>query len=143
MIVIGCGGLGSAALYWLARRLSDQVLGLEQFALGHDFGGSQDHSRIIRLAQHQFAYAALAPDAYRTWYDVEQASSQQLVFQTGGLVIEAPSERDPEKVGNRNIEGYMRRAPTPSTSRWRGPTARRSGSTPGLAAYTLEVMAWS
>jgi len=108
VIVIGCGGLGSAALYWLARQLGDQVLGLEQFALGHDSGGSQDHSRIIRLAQHQFAYAALAPDAYQTWHEVEQASNQQLVFKTGGLVIEDAAERDPDKVGDRTIKGYIR-----------------------------------
>lgn len=108
VIVIGCGGLGSAALYWLARQLGNQVLGLEQFALGHDQGGSQDHSRIIRLAQHQFAYAALAPDAYRAWHEVEAASEQQLVLKTGGLVIEDPAERDPDKVGDRSIDGYIR-----------------------------------
>jgi sarcosine oxidase len=63
-IVIGGGGLGSAGLYWLARELGPAVLGLEQFGLGHDRGASQDHSRIIRLAQHQSQYAALAPHAY-------------------------------------------------------------------------------
>jgi len=64
VIVVGCGGLGSAALYWLSRELGDSVLGIEQFGLGHDRGASQDHSRIIRLAQHQSQYAALAPHAY-------------------------------------------------------------------------------
>jgi hypothetical protein len=46
------------------------VLGIERFRLGHDRGASQDHSRIIRLAQHQSPYAALAPDAYESWYGV-------------------------------------------------------------------------
>jgi sarcosine oxidase len=40
VIVIGCGGLGSAALYWLSRELGSSVLGLEQFRLGHDRGAS-------------------------------------------------------------------------------------------------------
>ena len=53
VIVIGCGGLGSAALYRLSKELGAAVLGLEQFGLGHERGASQDHSRIIRLAQHQ------------------------------------------------------------------------------------------
>ena len=48
-IVVGCGGLGSAALYWLSRELGGSVLGIEQFKLGHGRGASQDHSRIIRL----------------------------------------------------------------------------------------------
>ena len=106
-IVIGCGGLGSAALYWLSRELGPTVLGLEQFRLGHDRGASQDHSRIIRLAQHQSEYAALAPRAYEAWDALEEESGVQVLFKTGGLVIEAPEERDPEKVGTRNVEGYV------------------------------------
>ena len=47
-IVIGLGGIGSGAAYWLSTRLGDRVLGLEQFELGHPNGASQDHSRIIR-----------------------------------------------------------------------------------------------
>jgi sarcosine oxidase len=38
-IVVGCGGIGSAALYWLSREAGAEVLGLEQFSLGHDKGG--------------------------------------------------------------------------------------------------------
>ena len=106
-IVIGCGGLGSAALYRLSRELGPGVLGLEQFRLGHDRGASQDHSRIIRLAQHQSQYAALAPHAYEAWAEVEEESGVRVLLKTGGLVIEAPEERDPEKVGTRNVDGYV------------------------------------
>src|ERR1700710_1100039 len=72
VIVVGCGGIGSAAAYWLGRDAGSAVLGLEQFPLGHSRGASQDHSRIIRLAQHQDAYADLAPDAYDAWHAVER-----------------------------------------------------------------------
>lgn len=106
-IVIGCGGLGSAALYRLSRELGDGVLGTERFTLGHDRGASQDHSRIIRLAQHQSEYAALAPDAYEAWHEIEGESGVRLVTETGGLVIEDADERDPEKIGTRNIDGYV------------------------------------
>ncbi len=51
-VVLGLGGLGSGAAYWLSRRAGAEVLGLEQFELGHDHGESQDHSRIIRLSYH-------------------------------------------------------------------------------------------
>src|SRR5215210_8898701 len=107
VIVIGCGGIGSAAAYWLGRRAGTSVLALEQFGLGHDRGASQDHSRIIRLAQHQSEYAALAPHAYEAWEDLEEGSGVGVLFKTGGLVIEAPDERDPEKVGTRNVDGYV------------------------------------
>ncbi|MBN9797470.1 MULTISPECIES: N-methyl-L-tryptophan oxidase [Pseudonocardia] len=105
-IVIGLGGLGSATLHRLATELGPGVLGLEQFALGHHRGASQDHSRIIRLAQHQDAYAALAAPAYRAWAAVEEESGQRLVTRTGGLVIEDRVARAGTATGTRNIEGY-------------------------------------
>lgn len=105
-IVVGCGGLGSAALYRLSRELGSGVLGLEQFDLGHGRGASQDHSRILRLAQHQPEYAELAPAAYRAWSEVEDESLQPLVTRTGGLVIEDREARAGLDSGTRNIEGY-------------------------------------
>jgi sarcosine oxidase len=107
VIVIGCGGLGSAALYRLSRELGSSVLGIERFRLGHDRGASQDHSRIIRLAQHQSEYAALAPHAYEAWYEIERESGLQLLFKTGGLVIEETDEREAVETGTRNIDGYI------------------------------------
>lgn len=105
-VVVGCGGLGSAAAYWLSRAVGGRVLALERHALGHDHGASQDHSRIIRYAQHQDAYAALARDAYATWRDVERVSGQTLVTETGGLVIEDVDARRGLATGGRDIAGY-------------------------------------
>jgi sarcosine oxidase len=107
VIVVGCGGIGSAAAYWLGRDAGSSVLALEQFPLGHDRGASQDHSRIIRLAQHQDAYADLAPAAYAAWDAIEQASGVRLVTKTGGLVIEDGRVRDAARTGTRNIRGYV------------------------------------
>ncbi|CAG2205547.1 unnamed protein product [Mytilus edulis] len=61
------------------------VLGLEQFELGHHNGGSQDHSRIIRLAYHDNRYTKLTPDTYKAWEAVEKESGLQLVYNTGGV----------------------------------------------------------
>ncbi len=96
-IVIGLGGLGSAALYWLSRRTGQSVLGIEQFRLGHDYGGSQDHSRIIRLSYDDPAYAALTPHTYIAWRDVEDESGVQLVHQTGGIIF-GPGDTQPSQV---------------------------------------------
>jgi sarcosine oxidase len=84
-IVLGLGGFGSAAAYWLARRAGGEVLGLEQFELGHVRGESQDHSRIIRLSYHTAGYVELAKYAYRAWAEVERDAGEQLVLRTGGL----------------------------------------------------------
>jgi sarcosine oxidase len=84
-IVLGLGGFGSAAAYWLSRRVGAEVLGLEQFELGHARGESQDHSRIIRLSYHTPGYVELAKHAYHAWAEVERDSSEQLILRTGGL----------------------------------------------------------
>ena len=88
VIVVGLGGIGSAALYWLSRELRENVLGIEQFGLGHVNGGSQDHSRIIRLSYHDPVYVDLAASAYERWREVEDESGIQLLTITGGLDLQ-------------------------------------------------------
>jgi sarcosine oxidase len=84
-IVLGLGGIGSGAAYWLSRRLGNDVLGIEQFELGHVRGGSEDHSRIIRLSYHTSEYVELAKLAYDAWEQVEVDSGEPVVLRTGGL----------------------------------------------------------
>ena len=86
-IVLGCGGIGSAALYWLAKRAGQEVMGIEQFPLFHHNGGSQDYSRIIRLAYHQEKYARLTPYTYKAWDAIAQESGISPVIRTGGVQI--------------------------------------------------------
>ena len=83
-IVLGLGGIGSGAAYWLARSGAN-VLGLEQFSLGHARGESHDHSRIIRLSYHEPIYVRLAKAAYAAWAEVEREAGEQLIYRTGGL----------------------------------------------------------
>ena len=52
VIVLGVGGMGSAACFELARR-GRRVLGLEQFPLVHARGSSHGHTRIIRTAYYE------------------------------------------------------------------------------------------
>lgn len=87
-IVLGLGGIGSGAAYWLARTARNEVLGIEQFDLDHVRGGSQDHSRIIRLSYHTPAYVRLAQDAYAAWATLEVDAGEPLIVRTGGLDLE-------------------------------------------------------
>ncbi len=84
-IVLGLGGFGAGAAYWLARRAGGEVLGLEQFQIGHTRGSSQDHSRIIRLSYHTPAYVRLAGQAYQAWATLEEETGEKLILKTGGL----------------------------------------------------------
>ncbi len=49
VIVVGLGGMDSAAAYHLARR-GPRVLGLERFTSAHDQGSSHGGSRLISQA---------------------------------------------------------------------------------------------
>ena len=84
-IVIGLGGIGSGAAYWLSRSLGAGVLGLERFEMDHANGASADHSRIIRLSYHRPDYVRLAKRAYETWAEVEAEAGAPVVTTTGGL----------------------------------------------------------
>ena len=90
-IVIGLGGIGSAAAYRLASTPGTRVLGLEQFELGHDRGASQDVSRITRLSYHRREYVELAIEAQASWREVEAASGETILTMTGGLDL-APQD---------------------------------------------------
>src|SRR5258705_6349934 len=88
-IVLGIGGMGSAAAYHLARR-GRRVLGLEQFSLGHELGSSHGVTRIIRLAyQEHPSYVPLLRRAYDLWREMEGRAGERLLFITGGMDIGA------------------------------------------------------
>jgi sarcosine oxidase len=93
-VVVGLGALGSAAAYHLARR-GEQVLGLEQFALGHVQGASHDSSRILRHSYHTPGYVTLTFDAYDDWAALEADSGEQLVTVVGGLDLFPPDPAIP------------------------------------------------
>jgi sarcosine oxidase len=87
VIVIGVGGMGSAAAWELARR-GRSVLALEQFALGHDRGSSHGHTRIIRKAYYEHPdYVPLVCRAFEHWYDLEQRQGIHLLTESPCLSI--------------------------------------------------------
>jgi sarcosine oxidase len=89
-IVIGLGGMGSATVFELARR-GRRVLGLEQFALGHDQGSSHGQTRIIRQAYYEHPdYVPLVRRAYQRWYELEQLTGRHLLTECGCLSIGRP-----------------------------------------------------
>jgi sarcosine oxidase len=88
-IVLGLGGMGSAAAYHLAGR-GLKVLGLEQFTPAHDKGSSHGKTRVIRQSYFEDpAYVPLLLRAYELWRQLEAESGEGLLFEVGGLMIGA------------------------------------------------------
>jgi sarcosine oxidase len=84
-IVVGVGGVGSAAAYELAKR-GRRVLGLERFDIPHTMGSSHGHTRIIRLAYYEDpSYVMLLLRAYELWRQIERTVGEKLLHITGSI----------------------------------------------------------
>jgi sarcosine oxidase len=102
VIVLGVGGMGSAAAATLARR-GRRVLGLEQFTPAHDQGSSHGHTRVIRTAYYEHpAYVPLARRSFQLWYELEQRTGMHLLTPCRCLSIGRP--------GGELVEGVRRAA---------------------------------
>jgi monomeric sarcosine oxidase len=89
-IVLGTGGVGSAALYHLAQR-GLKVLGIDRFPPGHDRGSSHGESRIIRTAYFEHAdYVPLLRRSYQLWHELEARAQKQLFHRVGLLEVGPP-----------------------------------------------------
>jgi sarcosine oxidase len=85
VIVIGAGGMGSAAVYHVAAR-GASVLGLEQFEVPHTRGSSHGLTRIIRLAYWEHhSYVPLLRRAYALWRELERDAGEQLLIVGGSI----------------------------------------------------------
>ncbi|WP_254766650.1 N-methyl-L-tryptophan oxidase [Salinilacihabitans rarus] len=99
VIVIGVGGMGSAAVAHLADRGAD-VLGLERYDVPHGYGSSHGVTRIIRLAYYEHpSYVPLLRRAYDLWADLESAFDRRLLYRTGS--VDAGPPDDPLVAGSR------------------------------------------
>lgn len=91
VIIIGLGGMGSAAAHHLAGR-GQRVLGLEQFGPAHDKGSSHGDSRVTRQAYFEDpAYVPLLLRAHEMYAALSRDSGRDLITLTGGIMIGPPA----------------------------------------------------
>jgi sarcosine oxidase len=85
VIIVGIGGMGSAAAWQLARR-GQKVLGRERYDIPHNMGSSHGVSRIIRLPYYEDpAYVPLLHRAMELWREAAAASGRELMVTTGSI----------------------------------------------------------
>jgi monomeric sarcosine oxidase len=141
-IVLGAGGVGSAAMWQLAQR-GLRVLGIDRFAPPHGRGSSHGQTRIIRQAYFEHAdYVPLALESYRLWEELERTSGQRLKVETGllqagpadGVVV--PGVMQAARAHGLEVQQFD---PAEIESRW--PSFRNLGSMVGVyerrAGYLL------
>ncbi len=89
-IVIGTGGVGSAAAFHLAKR-GARVLGLDRFTAAHDRGSSHGGTRINRQALFEHPdYVPLAVRSYELWDQLAERAARQLYHEVGLVQIGPP-----------------------------------------------------
>ena len=89
-IVLGIGGVGSAALYHLAKR-GVRAIGIDQFDPPHDRGSSHGQTRVIRQAYFEHSdYVPLLKEVYRLWHGLESVTGRQLFHETGLIEVGPP-----------------------------------------------------
>jgi sarcosine oxidase len=90
VIVIGCGGFGSSAMFHLAQR-GLKVIGIDQFHPPHDRGSSHGETRIIRKAYFEHpSYVPLLHRAWELWEELSQSVNERLIEQRDLLMAGPP-----------------------------------------------------
>lgn len=141
VIVLGLGGMGSAAAYHLAQR-GARVLGLEQFGPAHDQGSSHGRTRVIRQAYYEGPdYVPLLFRAYALWHTLEREAGVTLLTKTGALHLGAP---DSDAVAGAALSARTHRIPhemlTPDEIRKRYPVLHPQPDQVALLEYEAGVL---
>jgi sarcosine oxidase len=90
VVVVGLGGMGSAAAAELAAR-GARVLGLDRGSIPNDTGSSHGVNRIIRLAYMEDpGYVPLLRRAYDRWRALEVRLDEPILHITGGVDVGLP-----------------------------------------------------
>jgi sarcosine oxidase len=84
IVVVGCGGAGSATTWWLAAN-GIRVLAIDRFEAHHTRGSSHGTERIIRLASPDPIYVTLAQESLPMWRALDRACGGTLVRTVGGV----------------------------------------------------------
>lgn len=123
--VLGGGIMGAATALALARgdaargRPPARVALIERFAPGHDHGSSHGDGRIVRYTYPEAVYVDMARRAFAAWRELEAASGEQLLIQTGSW--ECGPHGSPRLA---EVEDALRAAGLPY-SRWSAAESRR------------------
>lgn len=86
-IVLGTGGIGSAALLSAAKK-GWNVLGIDQFGPAHNRGSSHGQTRMIRTAYFEHPnYVPIVQRAFEKWDELQKSAGVQLIRRTGLLQV--------------------------------------------------------
>src|SRR5688572_14902044 len=87
IVVLGCGAVGSATLYELARN-KVKVIGIEQYGVAHDKGSSHGETRAMRQGYYDNPrYIPILKKAYQKWLSFEKEAADKFFEEVGVIKI--------------------------------------------------------
>ncbi|MFK7859707.1 MAG: N-methyl-L-tryptophan oxidase [Granulosicoccus sp.] len=85
-VVVGLGAMGAATLYQLSKHRQD-LLGIEQFDLLHEYGSSHGETRLTRRATAEGSNVVpFVTESHRIWRELEMCP-EDLFVESGVLII--------------------------------------------------------
>src|SRR5437773_4754743 len=79
--------MGSASAFACAQR-GARIVAFDRLDPPHALGSTHGHTRIIREAYYEHPlYVPLVRRAYELWFELERSSQENLMIQTGGLMV--------------------------------------------------------
>ena len=97
VIVVGCGGAGSATTWWLARN-GARVLAIDRFEARHTRGSSHGTERIFRLASPDPVYVRLAQEALPMWKELDATNGGSILRSVGG--VDTGDDREIDRIAS-------------------------------------------
>ena len=88
-VVIGCGSIGSMALWQLTELAPDaSVLGIERFGRVHTRGSYSGESRLFRVALKEGGiYIPLVQEARRMWCELNERTGRDIFLPIGAISV--------------------------------------------------------
>jgi len=91
--VLGGGIMGLATAYTLSKTSNSQVLVLDRYGVGNEYGSSNDVNRVFRYSYgSDQLYTTMAVESLKLWKKIEKESGLELLLPTGLLLLQGTDE---------------------------------------------------
>jgi monomeric sarcosine oxidase len=88
VLVLGGGIMGLATAYIVSKAEDSEVVVLDRYGEGNELCSSNDVNRVFRYSYgNDELYTRMAVESLRLWRELEQESKQELLIQTGLLLL--------------------------------------------------------
>jgi len=91
--ILGGGVMGLSTAYYIRKSSDSEVLVLDRYGIGNEYCSSNDVNRVFRYSYgNDELYTRMAVESLRMWKELEKESRQQLLLQSGLLLLQGEDD---------------------------------------------------